>query len=155
MSLLQPNSSVLVSTACGEVSGDPVQVFSDASFLAEISATLSRIREQAKEKLDIANRFNALASQWKLERGISSSLSKIALCPAYQKIIGLGPDAVPLILQQVKDEGDHPDFWFWALESITHENPVREDDIGNFRAMAKAWLEWGRSHGKLATSRSS
>jgi hypothetical protein len=154
MSLLQPNS-VLVSTGLGEISGDPVQVASDTNFRAEISATLSRIREQAKAKFDLANRFNALAAQWSRERGISSSLSKVALCPSYQKIIGLGPDVVPLILQRLEEENEHPDYWFWALESITHDNPVSEGDVGNFRAMAKAWLAWGHSHGKLATSRSS
>lgn len=150
MSLLQPNSSVLVSTTCGEVSGASVQVFSDANFHTEISATLSRVREQARVKFDLANRFRALTCQWKRERGnISSSLTKIILCPSYQKIMAMGPAVVPLILDRLREEGDEPDLWFWALEHLSGENPVPEDDIGDLRAMAKAWLDWGRRHAEL------
>lgn len=116
--------------------------------------SLGSVRSEAKAKLDLANKFKALAAQWKKERGISSSLTKAVLCPSYQKIIGLGPDAIPLILERLREEGDRPDFWFWALECLTGENPVREDDMGNFRAMAKAWLDWSYRHAKLGAKRS-
>jgi hypothetical protein len=89
-------------------------------------------------------RFKELLSRWHNERGITSSLTKIVLCQSYQEIIGMGPDAILLILRQLKIEGDKPDYWFWALQSLTGENPVPQENIGDFRAMAYAWLRWGR-----------
>jgi hypothetical protein len=89
-------------------------------------------------------RFRELISRWHKERGITSSFTKMVLCHSYQEIIGMGPAAILLILRQLKDEGDKPDLWFWALESLTGENPVPEENIGDFHAMAHAWLMWGR-----------
>ena len=88
--------------------------------------------------------FPCLVAQWRIERGIRSSTTDILLCPAYQAIIGMGPEAVPMILAQMASEGDDPDQWFWALQALTHANPVAEEDEGNFAAMAKAWIEWSR-----------
>jgi hypothetical protein len=146
-----PCSFILASRGQGEVRGDEIQITNDLSFQAELGAALAAIRQVAKAKLDLAQRFNALASKWKKERGVSSSLTKIVLCPSYQKIIAMGPDTVPLILGRLKEEGEEPDLWFWALESLTGENPVPEDDVGDFRAMAEAWLNWGGRHAKLGT----
>jgi hypothetical protein len=57
----------------------------------------------------------------------------------------MGERALPLILRQLESEGDQPNNWFWALRSITGENPVSADLRGNRLAMAKAWLDWARS----------
>lgn len=147
--VMSPNITVSVSIRCGEVSGNPVFISSDSAISAQITTFLSKIQVDAKRKLDLANRFNALASQWKIERSVSSSATKAVLCPSYQRIIALGPDAIALILGRLREEGDEPDFWFWALENMSGENPVSEDDIGDFRAMAQAWLRWGYHNGKL------
>jgi hypothetical protein len=69
-----------------------------------------------------------------------------AVLKPYQRIIGMGLPVVPLILEELRRE---PDQWFWALEAITDENPVPAEDAGNVRAMADAWIEWGRQHGHL------
>jgi hypothetical protein len=66
---------------------------------------------------------------------------------AYQNIIGMGEDAVPLIIGELKSEGDDPDQWFWALMAITGANPVSPEDQGDFVAMAKAWLGWAKDQG--------
>ena len=66
----------------------------------------------------------------------------------YQRTIGLGSMAVPLILAELRRETDH---WFWALEAITGENPVPVDAAGNVHAAAEAWLRWGRDKGLVAT----
>ncbi|MEX2561314.1 MAG: hypothetical protein WD403_15430 [Pirellulales bacterium] len=50
------------------------------------------------------------------------------------------------LLQELENE---PDYWFWALEAITGENPVPDELRGNLEEMAVAWLEWGRVHGYL------
>jgi hypothetical protein len=141
--------AVLVISGQADVEGEPVQITSNAAFQANM--ILDLVRSDTRKKLDTLNKFNELSAKWKKERGISSSLSKAAMSPSYQKIIGLGPDVIPLILRRLREEGDHPDFWFWALESLTGENPVSEDDRGKFRAMAKAWLAWGQSNAKLGS----
>jgi len=64
------------------------------------------------------------------------------MLPSYQSIIGMGEEALPLILAQLKSERDEPDQWFWALRAITGANPVRPEDQGNFAKMAQAWLQW-------------
>jgi hypothetical protein len=91
-------------------------------------------------------RFQNLVKQWRDERGARSSITDSAMLPAYQKIIGMGHSAVPLILGQLKSEGDQPDQWFWALMAITGQNPVKSEDQGNFREMARAWIQWGEEN---------
>lgn len=92
-------------------------------------------------------KFQQLVANWQQEKGAMSSITEAALCPAYQSIIGLGPDAVPFLLAQLESEGDEPDQWFWALRAITRANPVDEADRGDFVRMARAWLQWGRDNG--------
>ena len=88
----------------------------------------------------LARRFAGLAARWKAERGPSSSIDDLVLHPAYQQIIGLGPAAVPLLLEELRREPDH---WFWALAAITGEDPVPPGSRGRLVEMAEAWLNWG------------
>lgn len=89
--------------------------------------------------------FNLLKEEWYKERGATSSITKMAMCTSYQQIIKMGEKALPLILQQLKIEGDEPDMWFWALSKITDADPVTEDIRGDVVKMSQAWLEWGRT----------
>ncbi len=91
-------------------------------------------------------RFHRLAAQWREECQLLSSTTAKAMHPAYQQIIGLGPEALPLILKELAETPGH---WFWALKSITGEDPVPPADVGNIRRMTEAWLKWGRAHGYL------
>jgi len=91
-----------------------------------------------------SSKFSALVAQWRKERGIASSTTKIVTCPSYQKIIGMGEKAVPLILRQLRAEGDDPDHWFWALEMITGEDPIPVEAYGDTTKMAEAWLLWAQ-----------
>lgn len=104
-----------------------------------------RIRREAIEE-----RFLELAGEWREASAPSSSTLQMAMHPAYQKIMAMGPDAVPLILGELSREADH---WFWALEMITDEDPVRPEDRGDIEEMRKAWLQWGKTRGydKFAT----
>lgn len=94
--------------------------------------------------MQLERRFNKLAKKWKRDTINLSSIGKMISHPAYLRIIGFGPKAIPLILNQMEKE---PDFWFWALKSITGEEPVTEKILGDLEAMTKAWLDWGREHG--------
>ncbi len=90
--------------------------------------------------------FMRLVDQWHIERKFMSSLSDIVSCASYTRIIGMGAQALPLILIQMKNEGDDPDYWFVALEAITGQNPVPEDALGDTVKMAQAWLLWAATN---------
>jgi hypothetical protein len=92
----------------------------------------------------VERQFNELAARWKEDTEFISSTTEIALQPSYQRIIGLGPAAIPLILRELAQQ---PRQWFWALQAISGANPVPAEQRGNVPAMTKAWLDWGRSHG--------
>ena len=66
--------------------------------------------------------------------------------PAYQKIIGMGRDVVPLILEDLRRGVDQ---WFWALHCITEADPVEPEAHGDVNRMAEKWLEWGERHGYI------
>jgi hypothetical protein len=92
----------------------------------------------------IQRKFLRLRDQWLSERGPESSTSRLVLHPAYQTIIGMGSDAIPLLLRELEQR---PDAWFWALRAITEENPVPAQAAGDGQAMAKAWIRWGKERG--------
>lgn len=87
-------------------------------------------------------RFQEHVAEWKAARGHSSSINAWAKLPSYRAIIDLGAAAVPLLLQELEREPDH---WFWALKEISGENPVTPESRGNVAAMAKCWVDWGKS----------
>jgi hypothetical protein len=89
-------------------------------------------------------RFRRLAAEWKSSRGATSSLTAMAVHPAYQQIIGMGPAAVPLLLAELEREPDH---WFWALKSITGADPVSAEHQGKLNEMTAAWIRWGQAQG--------
>ncbi len=95
---------------------------------------------------DRVARFRDLVRQWKATTLFTSSGTEMALHPAYQQIIGMGKEALPLILAELKREEDH---WLWALKSITGEDPVPEADRGSVPKMTGAWLQWAQKHGYL------
>lgn len=89
-------------------------------------------------------RFRELVRQWKEATAYLSSITDMSMHPAYQQIIGMGEAAVPLLFEELRREPDH---WFWALKSITGEDPVAPDDRGKLDRMTHAWLEWAQAHG--------
>ena len=94
--------------------------------------------------VSLEEKFLQLSQQWRQETGMLSVVSKIVIHPTYQRIIGMGQPVIPLIFRELEREPDH---WFWALQSITGENPVSVDRRGDIVQMAAAWLEWGKAHG--------
>jgi hypothetical protein len=95
---------------------------------------------------DTESRFQRLAAEWKRKSHYMSNTAQMAILPSYQRIIGMGADAVPLILKELQRE---PDQWFWALEAITEEDPVPPEAKGNVARMAQAWIDWGKQRGFL------
>ena len=96
----------------------------------------------------ITQRFYSNLKKWQEATADLSSLSAIINHSAYKRIIGLGPQVLPLIFLEMQKE---PDFWFDALRSITgindDEDPVRSRDRGNLQAMTISWLDWAGRNG--------
>lgn len=92
----------------------------------------------------VEERFRKLAALWHRETDYLSSMSEASRHPAYQEIISLGPEVVPLLLQDLEENHNH---WFSALRAITGANPVPASDVGKVLRMVKAWLDWARSNG--------
>jgi hypothetical protein len=91
--------------------------------------------------------FARLVAEWHRETDLLSNSTKASMHPAYQRIIGLGAQAIPLILREMQAQGGH---WAWALRAITGENPAAQVEGGNIRAAREAWLAWGRERGYLS-----
>lgn len=98
------------------------------------------------ELLRLQTVFDDLVSQWRKERGATSSITEIVMCRSHLRIIGMGPMAIPLILREMEDEGDDPDMWFVALQMLTGADPVTDDARGNFKKMAALWFDWAHRH---------
>lgn len=128
------------------LSGRPSVMMSDASEI--ITRQERRIFDSydvvTSYRLPLEWEFMRRALRWKAETFFHSSMSKKTHHPDYQRIIGMGPAVVPLLLRWLSHE---PDFWFDALVAITGEQPVPIQHAGDVEAMACDWLEWGRAHG--------
>jgi hypothetical protein len=97
-------------------------------------------------KHDLALQFNTLAQRWKKETLAQSSVASITMHPAYLDIIGMGREALPLILGDLQKETNH---WFIALRAIAKVSPVKPEEAGNLKKMRDAWLKWGKENGFL------
>ena len=92
----------------------------------------------------IEERFRQLAAIWHRETDYLSSMSDASRHPAYQDIIGLGPDVIPLLLRDLEERHTH---WFGALRTITGATPIPASAAGDVPKMVEAWLNWARSNG--------
>ena len=95
-------------------------------------------------------KFDALADEWHKATRLHSSIALKAMHPAYQKIIGMGKDALPFIFERLQSGPGH---WFWALTSITGEMPVPKEHLGQVAKMREYWIAWGQRNGYVDASR--
>ena len=91
--------------------------------------------------------FQRCAAAWKRDTGHLSVEGEIATHEAYQSIISMGAPAIPLILEDLRQESHH---WFIALDELTGESPeLPEEDYGSIDALSDAWVKWGKSKGYI------
>ncbi len=88
--------------------------------------------------------FTKLAREWQQDTMFMSSITQMVIHPSYQRIIGMGQPAVPLILKELQQ---NPSYWFWALGAITGQNPAEK--AGTFDEVVEAWLKWGHAKGYI------
>ena len=93
----------------------------------------------SRSSKDLAAKFYALQREWEQETAHLSNATQIAIHPAYQKMIGMGKDILPFIMNEL---ATRPNLWFWALKSITGEDPVPPRLRGRIKEMANVWLWW-------------
>ncbi len=124
-------------------------LFQDNPAVGEDSQCLRRILEDllsdyyrplSRQWANPIMRFHNLKAEWEESASMLSSITEIAMHPAYQQIIGMGTPAITLILHEMSIEEGH---WFWALRSITGIDPVPTEYKGRIREMTEAWLKWG------------
>jgi len=89
-------------------------------------------------------RFRTLAHTWRQNRNSTGSMLDMCTHSAYQQIIGMGQEAIPLILRELEQSTDP---WFWALAAITGANPVPEEHRGRRQLMVMDWLDWATTQG--------
>ena len=114
----------------------------DKPRLDSFADTYSAAQQDNFAKLD--RLFREHATRWKRETQHCSSVTKMVMHPSYRRIMGMGPDALPFILRELRE---HPDHWFVALNAISGEDPAPPDST--FDQAVSAWVAWGMKNGYL------
>ena len=104
--------------------------------------TIQPITEPASDKL--AEEFAYHASAW--EDAFFLTMQEMFADEDYQRIIEMGPQVVPLILQRLQAR---PNWWFPALIRLPGVDLMAGQARGNLAEETKAWLEWAEQQGHL------
>jgi hypothetical protein len=99
---------------------------------------------QAPSGADVEAEFRRLADQWQRETAIHSNLTVRYAHPAYQRIVALGPAAIPLLLREL---ATNRTWLIGALWELTGEDPVPAEHRGRLGEMTADWLAWGCRNG--------
>ena len=91
-------------------------------------------------------KFRELVDQWRRDTQHTSSLKKMVQHPAYQQIIEMGKNILPLLFAELEARRDH---WLVALNAITGRDPAPAGCT--FAEAVDAWLTWGREKGYLSS----
>ena len=80
---------------------------------------IASLHGHSRQQTELATTFYQLVEQWKTEtRGISST-EQLSLHPAYQQIIGMGPNVIPLLLRELENNSGR---WFWLSKQLVVKN---------------------------------
>lgn len=93
--------------------------------------------------MTVEERFAELRDKWNYET------SRLSVCRdehwAYQAIIGLGSEVIPVLLREQRDRPGH---WSAALMALTGICPaIPDEDRGRIARIAQHWVKWGRENG--------
>lgn len=87
--------------------------------------------------------FIRLKNIWIEETQFQSSMDKIINSPAYQSIIKMGIEVVPLIIKDLETDPKH---WGPALFAITGANPIPKEHAGKIKMIAQDWIQWTKDN---------
>ncbi|MDP7738995.1 hypothetical protein [Mycobacterium paragordonae] len=82
-------------------------------------------------------KFERYRNAWQAKTATMSSLAEMVMLDEYQHIIGLGRQAVPFLIEELRHELDH---WFWALKAIVGEDHASH--ASTMREAAAMWIAW-------------
>jgi hypothetical protein len=95
---------------------------------------------------EVAARVATLVAEWQQATAFSSSLSNLVFHPSFQRILALGPQAIPSILERLDD---HPVPWFYALTILVDEAQNPTQGTNDADDAIRAWRAWGRARGLI------
>lgn len=98
-------------------------------------------------KKSLEDHFDLLKNLWLQETKMSSNIYHTINHPAHLQIIQLGSEVLPYILKDLKEHSNH---WFYTLNIMTEQNPVKEENVGNVTKMTEDWIEWARTENLFA-----
>jgi hypothetical protein len=113
---------------------------------SNMSTPTDALNQTVAQKQHLDELFGELAARWKDETAVYSASWQIKAHPAYQQIVNLGEDAIPLLLGKLAQPCVQ---WMMALSAIAGEDPSPMVHAGNIVRMAEDWLAWGRHQGYL------
>ena len=107
------------------------------------ASSLKELGKLFKEAF-LETRFRTLIQICKANTREDSSMVMMNSYTSYQEILSMKEKAIPLLLQELRDNGGH---WFEALRVLTKAQPVPNRYRGNVALMTTAWLQWGQENG--------
>lgn len=99
-----------------------------------INASIGKVHNPAD---GVKSQFERYAATWEEQASYMSTVYEMTRLPSYRRIVDLGPDVVPHIIERMRTKPGH---WFWALKEI-----VGEDKAAGAITLAEAtrrWIEW-------------
>jgi len=82
--------------------------------------------------------FKTLLAEWNRQMKQCSCPENVYLCPAYRSIVAMGASAIPLVLNELKNNrGD----WLYTLRLLARENVAA--GIFDYQQARTIWLNWG------------
>lgn len=110
------------------------------------------MQSKTRKKEELESTFNILADKWERETAIYSLMAQMTNHYAYQLILEMGEDAIPLIMRRIERQGG---LWYHALETIVGiPSPAGLTEIKtegwhtvNVKEVNAGWLQWGREQG--------
>src|SRR5207247_7467593 len=85
----------------------------------------------------VEERYRGLAAAWHQDTDYLSSMEEAESHPAYQAIIRLGPEVIPLLLRDLAASHTH---WFAALQSIHLPRAEKMEAATSVSCEMRVWV---------------
>jgi hypothetical protein len=121
-----------------------IEATAGASYKKIVQKTIMSSATYKATTNDYVDSFYANLHKWRSETYYVSSPSELRKHRSFRAIVRMGEPVVPLIIDDLKQS---PSLLSLALGEITGESVVPDDARGNVKAMAAAWIAWGRRNG--------
>lgn len=109
------------------------------------SASKSRGR-YARTPSDFISSFYAVLNRWRSETAFLSDPDQITAHPSFAALVEHADLVCPLIIQELRMA---PSKLVWVLDdAFPNDIPYSSDGIGDFEAMANAWIAWAENNGR-------